>query len=232
MNDPVPSTPKGSALECVVSSVHAIYGKVECAQTSFRDAAAQRGVALRCPPGCGACCEPYVPDVLPSEAAYAAAWILENKPEIAAEIVAWPGENRPATPPCPFHRSSEQGARCAIYPARFLLCRLFGASGTRDREGRSCFRPCSHMPFAGYPFYGEACPGFSGEKIMRVFGAEPPFMTDYSAQLMSLSPSESGARSSLLEALPAALIRLGLCISLAARAPDPTYSTHDEREES
>jgi Fe-S-cluster containining protein len=225
---PLPPTPKGSALEGLVSAVGEIYTRIERDQESFSASAAARDAPLRCPPGCGSCCEPFVPDILPAEAAYAAAWIIDRDPALASEIAAWE-EERPSAPPCPFLRISEEGKRCGIYPARFLICRLFGFSGVRDKEGRAAFRPCAHMPFAGYPPRGGERPALTGDRLLRAFGAEPPLMGDYGAALVGLSPSDSGERRSLPDALPSAIVRVGLSLSLAARAPDPTYSSKNER---
>jgi Fe-S-cluster containining protein len=227
--DLLPPTPKGGALEGIISAVGAIYSRIEGDQGAFAASAAAHDTPVRCPPGCGSCCEPFVPDVLPAEAAYAAAWILDRDPDLAQEVAAW-NTSRPAAPPCPFLQISEQGKRCAIYPARFLICRLFGLSGVRDKEGRAAFRPCAHMPFADYPPRGGERPALTGDKLLGAFGAEPPLMADYGTALVGLSPSDSGERHSILDALPTAIVRVGLSLSLAARSPDRTYSTQDERE--
>lgn len=224
-----PTTPDGSSLERVVSSIGAIYAKIEADQGTFLASAADSGAPLLCPPGCGSCCKPFIPDVLPVEAAYTAAWILERKPELALEVAEW--KSRPATPPCPFLRETDEGLRCAIYPARFLICRLFGTSSVRDRDGRAAFRPCAHMPVPGLKSGEGPNPTLTGEALACAFGSEPPAMGDYAAQIVGLSPSEAGERRSVIEALPVALVRVGLCLSLAARAFDGTYSTEDEREE-
>jgi Fe-S-cluster containining protein len=226
-----PPTPKGSSLEGVVAAVNAVYARAERDRLAFIAAAADRGVPLSCPPGCGACCEPFIPDILQAEAAYAAAWILERAPDLAREIAAWKKGRDPAMPPCPFLLRLEDGARCAIYPARFLLCRLFGASGIRDKEGRAAFRPCARMPLAeAYPERADRR-ALTGEDLAEAFGTEPPFMADYATELAGLFPSESGERLSVFEALPSALLRLELILSLAARSPDLTYSKRDESEE-
>jgi hypothetical protein len=226
--DPVPYAPKGSSLERVVSSLHTVYEKTKSDQRAFLSSAEESGVPLRCPPGCGACCKPFIPDVLPVEAAYAAAWILQRKPDLAREIAGW--KDRPAVAPCPLLTRTEEGLRCSIYPARFLICRLFGASGVRDKEGRASFRPCVHMPVPKLRSGDEPNDSLSGEELACVFGAEPPVMADCAAQLVALSPSEAGERRSVLEALPLALVRVGLCLSLATQAADGTYSTQDESE--
>ena len=226
-----PPTPRGSSIEGVVAAVNAVYARVERDRLAFLDAAADRGLPLSCPPGCGACCEPFVPDILQAEAAYAAAWILERAPDLAREIAAWKKGRDPAMPPCPFLLRLEDGAKCAIYPARFLVCRLFGASGIRDKEGKAAFRPCARMPLPeAYPERADRR-ALTGGDLDEAFGTEPPFMADYATELAGLFPSESGERLSVFEALPSALLRLELILSLAARSPDLTYSKRDESEE-
>jgi uncharacterized protein len=233
--DPLPSAPKGSSLERVIAAVGTVYRRIEVDQRAFLADAAERGSPLRCPPGCGACCEPFVPDILPVEAAYAAAWILERKPELAREIASW--NDRPHAPPCPFLARTDEGLRCSIYPARFLICRLFGAAGSRDKEGRASFRPCAHMPVPGLKVAGGENAPLAGEELAGRFGSVPPIMVDYATEVVGLSPSEGGERHSLYDALPLALIRVGLCLSLdreaslAARAPDGSYSAEDAREQ-
>jgi len=214
--DPLPPSPKGSVLEVVISAVGTTYRRLAADQAVFLAATAERGLPLRSPPGCGGCCEPFVPDALPAEAAFAAAWILARDPGLGREVRAWrPGEV-PTTPPCPFLRRTKDGRRCAIYPARFLICRLFGVSAVRDKRGSAEFRPCAHMPFAGEQTRGRGRSVLSGAGLSRAFGSAPPQMADYAAELVGLSPSEAGERKSILEAMPSAVARVGLGLSLAA----------------
>ena len=152
-----------------------------------------------------------------------AAWLFDNSPELARETAAWTAENRPASPPCPFLRRFGKTARCAIYPVRPMVCRLFGAAGVRDREGNISFRPCAHMPLAGYPPVGRGRPSMAGTELERRFGREPPVMAAYTAELAALSPSDMAHRSLIVDALPAALARVGLSLSLAAGSPDLAY---------
>jgi Fe-S-cluster containining protein len=210
--DPLPPSPTDSALECSIAAVDTVYQRIERDQAAFQASAAGQGLSLRCPPGCGSCCEPFVPDIVPAEASYAAAWMLGEARDLVREVLSWRSGGPPSTPPCPFLRVSEAGSSCAIYPARFLICRLFGFSGVRDKLGRAVFRPCPSMP------------------LETLLEAEPPVMADYAAELIALSPSGPGERSSVLEALPSALIRIGLARSLAAREQDRAYCEQDERE--
>ena len=186
----LPSIPRGSSLEGLVAATAAIYARVEAEQRAFLAAAVDNGSPLACPPGCGSCCEPFVPDVLPAEAAYLAAWLLENEPGLAGEAASWPAAGAPAVPPCPFLRRAEGGARCAIYPARPLVCRLFGAAAVRDKVGRASFRPCARMPTtAGYPSRGEERRPLSGDLLVREYGSEPPIMADFAVDSPRSAPT-------------------------------------------
>jgi len=211
----LPSTPRGSSLEALVAAVAEIYERVGEDQRSFLEGAAARGAALACPAGCGSCCEPFVPDILPAEAAFIAAWLLENERDLASRAAAWTAEDRPSTPPCPFFRRDVPSAPCAIYPARPLVCRLFGAAGVRDREGRASFRPCAHMQLSGYPPIGSPRSTMSGSELELFFGSAPPIMADHASALVALYPSEVSERSPIIEALPTALARHCLRLSLA-----------------
>jgi uncharacterized protein len=219
----LPTTPRGSSLEGLVAGVAAIYTRIESDQRAFLASAAARGAALACPSGCGSCCEAFVPDLLPPEAVYLAAWLLESAPELARDASDWTLADRHAPPPCPFLLRSSSGARCAIYPARPLVCRLFGAAGVRDREGRASFRPCAHMPLEGYPPVGAERPTITGTELVRGFGSEPPLMAGYAAELAALSPSQAAQRSLIVEALPSALARVALSLSLAQGSALRTY---------
>ena len=226
-----PSLPRGSPLERIVDSVAGTYSRIEADQTAFLELAALRGSALVCPAGCGSCCEGFVPDVLPAEAAFIALWLLEFEPTLAEKAAAWDGLGLSRLPPCPLLAGSPGDARCAIYPARPLVCRLFGSSGGRDKEGRPRFRPCASMPTAGHPPSSRRRPTLTGDDLVREYGSYPPVMADYVSELASLRPEEAAERPLLISALPAALGWVGLSLTLAQADDDRTYSLRDEREE-
>ena len=226
-----PPASSGNILENVISKVGEVYDRIERDQTDFLASAAASGSALVCPRGCGLCCEPFVPDITAAEAVFAASWLISQKPELAAEVASWTPDDRPDAPPCPFYRRLVPEAHCAIYPARFLVCRLFCASAVRDKEGRAAFRPCTHMSLAVFPRRGEERPTLVGAELVRIFGAEPPVMADYSAEVVALFPSEASEAALVLDALPKAIARVGLSLSLAGASSDRAYSKRDEREE-
>jgi Fe-S-cluster containining protein len=230
MNEFYPPISRGNLLESVISTVGEVYARIERDQAGFLASAAASGAALVCPQGCGLCCEPFVPDITAAEAAFAASWLITQRPELAAEVAAWTPGDRPDAPPCPFYRRSMPEAHCAIYPARFLVCRLFCASAVRDKEGRAAFRPCAHMPLAAFPLRAKERPSLIGEELIRVFGAEPPVMADYSAEVVALFPSEASRTDLILDALPKAIARVGLSLSLVDASSDRAYSKRDECE--
>jgi len=227
-----PSLPRGSPLELIVDTVARTYSRVEADQAAFLFLAAHRGKALACPSGCGTCCEVFVPDVLPAEAAFIALWLLEYEPGLAAEAAAWGELGISGMPPCPLLGHSPEGARCAIYPARPLVCRLFGFAGVRDKEGRACFRPCAGLPGADTPATAGVRQSLTGDDLVRTYGSAPPVMADYAAELASLRPGEAAERPLMVSALPAALGWVGLSLALAEADGDRTYSIRDEREKS
>lgn len=222
---------EGGPLERISATMGEVYARIEAEQRAFLASAAAAGAPIACPPGCGACCEPFVPDITSAEATYAAAWLIEHRPETADEVASWRGDDRPSAPPCPFYRKDKPEAHCSIYPARFLVCRLFYASAVRDKEGRPSFRPCARMSLPAFPSLGEERPSLAGEELAHIFGAEPPVMADYAAQVIALLPSEAGDRASVVEAMPKAIARVGLALSLAGAAADDGYSKRDGREE-
>jgi uncharacterized protein len=227
----LPPTPRGSSQEALVASVADIYARLGSEQLAFLAGAAERGAPLSCPARCGSCCEGFVPDLLPAEAEFLAAWLLDKEPGLAREAAAWTPATRSSAPPCPFLRLEDPSAHCSIYPARPLVCRLFAAAGVRDKEGRTSFRPCSRMELAGYPSVGSERPSIVGAELERQFGAEPPVMTDHAARLVALCPSDATERALIVEALPAALAKLSLHLSLAEAAIDRAYSGRDEAGE-
>jgi Fe-S-cluster containining protein len=230
MKESDPPTSSGNLLESIISTVGEVYARIERDQAAFLASAAASGATLVCPHGCGLCCEPFVPDITAAEAAFAAEWLLSHKPELAAEVASWTLDDRPQAPPCPFYRRSMPEAHCAIYPARFLVCRLFYASGVRNKDGYATFRPCAHMPLAAFPERGGERPSLAGEELVRIFGAEPPIMADYSAQIVALFPSEASETALILDALPKAISRVGLSHSLAGELSDRAYLKRDEYE--
>ncbi|MFH2113344.1 MAG: YkgJ family cysteine cluster protein [Spirochaetota bacterium] len=153
------------------------------------------GSGLVCPHGCGTCCEGFVPDVMPIEAAAVAAF-LADKDKAAAWTLAGSGWGQS----CPLY-AADSPWHCTVYEARPLVCRLFAFSAVRDKRGQSSFALCRLMPTAP----GRTARSASGSSIMGIFRAEPPLMADYGNEILALDPHSNGDRAPLPEALVDAL---------------------------
>lgn len=181
-----------------------------------------REAALSCPPGCGICSETTDPECLPIEAELVARYLLARG--------EWPlhGDRAVASAPtgsCPLYSDE---AHCRVYPARPVLCRLFGFSASADNTGAWRFRLCRHMP---------APPSWEGRREWHegdaspIAGARPPLMEDYGRRVADIRPEEMGRRARLSELLPEAAARLILYRTLsdaerfgrvrASRVPSP-----------
>jgi len=207
MEQPEPSGAARDETARLLARLGALYGRITSAQAAAFASAANRGDPLACPEGCGSCCEGFIPDVLPVEAAFLADWLLRERPDLAERVLAWNEDG--SSPPCPFHEPDRQGGHCGVYPARPLICRLFAFSATRDRSGRDAYSLCKQMPSR------RGGRSWSEDDIVREFGAPLPLMSDFSSEVISLVPSDSGDRRLLTKALPSAIRRLSLRLYLA-----------------
>ncbi|MDX9958549.1 MAG: YkgJ family cysteine cluster protein [Spirochaetia bacterium] len=191
-----------------------LYRRADEAVTAFCS-----GSGLACPHGCGTCCEGFVPDVMPLEAAAvavflaekdkAAAWSLagNNLEASGAPELAGRGQNSvDRVQGCPLY-VADSPWHCSVYEARPLVCRLFAFSAVRDKRGQSSFSLCRLMPAApGAAVPAVASPNSmvrsaTGSAIMAIFGAQPPVMTDYGNEVLALDPHSNGDRAPLPEAL-------------------------------
>jgi Fe-S-cluster containining protein len=187
-----------------------IYDRIGAAQAESLASMARRGRAIACPEGCGSCCESFVPDILPVEAGYIADWLLRSRPGLAAAVLEWDADGLRSSPACPFHEPDRRGGGCGVYPARPLVCRLFGYASVRDREGAASYSLCKMMPSR------EGRRSWSGEELECELGTSLPVMADYAAAAVAIAPEEASGRALLTAALPAELRRRSLLIRLAS----------------
>lgn len=204
----IPTELIGSPAGELLAAIGGVYERIEAAQSAFRAKADESGAALGCPDGCGSCCENFVPDVLPVEALSAAAFILGHRPELADRAAQGRGRA------CPFYDADRPEAHCSIYPGRPLICRLFGFAAVLDKDGAPSFALCRRMPSPA----GSGERSWSGEALRELFGAEPPLMAAFGAEVLGIEPQAAGERRPLPEALPAAIARLGLALRYAVFA--------------
>jgi Fe-S-cluster containining protein len=192
------------------------------------------GSGLACPHGCGTCCEGFVPDVMPLEAAAVAAYLAEkdkaaawslagNSPEAsgAPDLAVRGQSSADRGQSCPLY-AADTPWHCSVYEARPLVCRLFAFSAVRDKRGQSSFSLCRLMPVAtsitspGTASPGTAARSATGPVIMETFGSQPPVMADYGNEVLALDPHSSGDRAPLPEALVDAMSQVLFLAGLRA----------------
>ena len=205
-----------------------LYRRVDGAVAAFC-----AGSGLACPQGCGTCCEGFVPDVMPLEAAGVAAFMADRDSATAwtlAGALSGDGGDQAGTQSgsgfeakggqsCPLY-AADTPWHCTVYEARPLVCRLFAFSAVRDKRGQSSFALCRHMPAASNmapgPASGTVARSASGSSIMETFRADPPFMADYGNELLALDPHSNGGRAPLPEALLDAMSQVLFLVGMKA----------------
>lgn len=195
----------GTTFAALMGAVDAVYSRIEGDQRDFALSARAQGAEVSCPPGCGECCTTFIPDVVPLEAQRLALHLLAERPDLLARLYDFDPFTGSG---CPFHDPDSPGTNCSVYPARPLICRLFGFASVSGKRGDHEFSLCRRMTGIG----PAAARRFIGAAIAGTFGAEPPVMADRAAELLALDPSGSGARESLPAAMPAAIAKVGLYI--------------------
>jgi len=194
-----PASHPQSHLSGHLASLSMLYDKADAAIAEFTKAS-----GVSCPHACGTCCEGFVPDILPLEAAYIADWLSLNDPDRASMLAA--GNLSPRTGDdgrqgCPLYADGTP-YHCTVYEARPLICRMFGFAGTRDKLGETTFSVCKHGTSEKGPRKA------SGTALAAAFGMLPPVMADFGADLVSIDPDSAGRRAPLPEILPEAINRV------------------------
>jgi len=202
----------------IIREMEKVYQDIEKKQAAWKKAG-----NVVCPDGCGQCCVNFEPDVLESEALYLAAWLLEHD-EQKADAIA---EERFI----PLRANTDTGCflfdydspwHCTVYEGRCLICRLFGYSGDRGKDGKKRWKPCrfypaeqldAHVPPLTHRQYTEG-------EMQDLFGCVPPAMSDCMEQALSLTPESSEDTHPLRQALPAAIRKLKLIIAFNSSDDD------------
>jgi Fe-S-cluster containining protein len=195
-----------------------LYRRADDAVSRFAEAS-----GVSCPFGCGSCCEGFVPDIVPLEAAYLAAYLVGADRERAYSIAARglePRKRPDGRTGCPLY-ADDRPFHCTVYEARPLICRMFAFSATRDKRGLPTFSVCRSGESAG------GARSATGPALLAAFGAEPPVMADLGSELASIEPDTLGDRKALPEALSEALPRVLFLVGLDE--DDPLDSGPDLR---
>ena len=213
----------GTRVQRIIDGLDELYAEVERVQLGWRAVS-----PFRCPDGCGSCCVDFEPDVLECEALYLAAWMLLNQRSRAEAILSGSfvsPRNDPERgcflfdPDSPFH--------CTVYDGRCLICRLFGYSGDRGKDGELRWKPCKFIPLGESAGGESAHRQYSAEELVERYGVAPPAMGDITAQVVALIPDSAQERKPLREALPQAIAKILMLERFGSGIPDPDAPNPD-----
>lgn len=206
----IPGILPPSLLSERLESLAYLYRRADNAISTFAE---RSGVS--CPFGCGSCCEGFVPDILPLEAAYLAAFLSVADRDRAFSILANGLEARERADGrvgCPLYRD-DNPYHCGVYEARPLICRMFAFSAVRDKQGEASFSVCR------LGLSGSGARSAKGSGLVEAFGLEPPVMSDLGSELASIEPESAGDRKPLPQALSLALSRVMFLVGMRADQP-------------
>jgi uncharacterized protein len=162
---------------------------------------------LKCPTGCGRCCENPNIETTPLEMLPIALELFQKKQTQEfiekASKVNWEGR-------CIFYEADTMIAgngRCSIYAFRPSVCRLFGFAAVKNKQGSAELGACR--------YHKEIMP----ELIQKVKesiaeGMSAPSFSDIAFQLSNIEPYLSNQRMPINQALQVAIQRIGLMIHL------------------
>lgn len=131
----------GTSLGTRLETLTSVYEKIARAQNAFLTSASEHHAPVACPSGCGLCCASFTPDILPIEAELLAFFLLTEKPELAEKVKSLDLAAQ-SSEICPFWYPSKPGENCMVYPARPLICRLFGFSSVRTKQQEQQYSLC------------------------------------------------------------------------------------------
>jgi Fe-S-cluster containining protein len=159
-----------------VRAVRRVYMKLDREIANF-----QRDTTLHCLSGCGECCKKPDIEATPLEFLPLALSIYdEGKAEQVLE------ELQTSSAICNAFRPyvTNFGGLCSVYPDRGLICRLFGFTARRDKEGKPELVTCKLIKEHQSVAYENA-----REKIAQ--GKHVPVMSNYYTLMSSIDPELS-----------------------------------------
>lgn len=192
----------------IVKQVESVYQKIQITQAEWYGKS-----QFYCPEGCGECCRNFEPNLLECEALFMAVWLLQNQKDIALKVMNgdFPFIKNNG---CPFWNENSP-FHCTIYEGRGFICRLFGASGFRSKEGSTVWKPCKFYPsdLLSKQKIPLSHRQYSQEEMELIFGTIPPVMSDLMQQAVEIEPDQT--RTELLrEILPKVLKRINWILQL------------------
>ena len=134
MDDEILKKLSDTSLYEKIKKIRNIYNRLEKKQISFCNE-----FNIHCKEGCGECCEHFTPDITEIEALFLAYGLIkENKDQ---DIINLLDSKEESDNYCPLY-NKDSVYHCSVYKWRPLICRLFGASASKDKNGNPTFRKC------------------------------------------------------------------------------------------
>jgi len=124
-----------AGLRKLANQVEKVYSRLDKLNAKF----IEKG-NLRCPPGCGICCQgQHIAaselEFLPLALHYYDQGIIEEK--------YWLYRDKPSGACLLYNYDEPALSRCGVYPYRALVCRLFGNSALSDQNGQKRYLGCT-----------------------------------------------------------------------------------------
>ena len=182
-----------------VCAVLKVYQEFDAAVEKF-----QKLTGLRCPAGCGRCCDnPDVTVTLLEGAVVAAA--LERQKTLDHWLEKLKGN--PGERVCVFLKKQDRSlaGKCSIYPWRPLICRGFGFSSRTDKNSLEALVTCRLIKRQK----GSTCPQ-DQKRVEPGFFA--PRVADYFRRLQGIDLPLTQQEISINQAMQSALARTGLLL--------------------
>lgn len=192
------------------TDVAALYADIDCQIASF-----QMATGFQCPPGCGQCCQtPYI-DATPLEMLPVALVLFRR-----GEALQWLDRvsHRGGVGQCIFYQPDPQipgNGRCQVYPWRPSLCRLFGFSAHRDKQGNLSLSTCQRHKHENADIVGQIQSEIAS-------GLPIPVMADLTAQVANLDPYWGYQRMPINQALRIAIEQVGISQQILGDQQSPS----------
>ncbi|MDZ4822686.1 MAG: YkgJ family cysteine cluster protein [Flavobacteriales bacterium] len=164
-----------STLPQKVSSVKKLFASLDNEIAEF-----QKSSGLHCLSGCGECCKKPDIEATPLEfLPLALQFYDEGKAEDTLNHL-----NENDSTLCHVFRPhvTNFGGLCSEYPNRGLICRLFGYSARRNKEGQAELVTCKFIKQDQAKEFDRVCDDLKN-------GKQIPVMSDYYSRLSSIDPS-------------------------------------------
>lgn len=117
-----------------LKDIEKLYNELEEKQKIFTNT-----FCIHCIKGCGKCCEIFIPDITELESDYLAYGLIkEGIDDAVIEQLSNFNKDKIA---CPLYNPNSD-KHCTVYAFRPLICRLFGASASLNKNGDPIYRDC------------------------------------------------------------------------------------------